>query len=164
MKTGFSLCSISYREKPVFSTWDPCNENRNFPVGNTTQGKPCFHYCAGMGLQWFYCCQLRLMGIKKFMQTASNTILSVWQSKAVKSAIRKIRKIEVLKKWKLPSMDCNQDYYHSQYRLQPDYDGNMDTMKYRNNYDWYICSVCYNSIIYNYIVWYSWGYKHITIS
>ena len=54
---------------------------------------------------------------------------------AVKSAIRKIRKIEVFKKWKLQSMDCNQDYYHSQYRLRPDYDGNMDTMNYRNNYD-----------------------------
>ena len=38
-------------------------------------------------------------------------------------------------------MDCNQDYYHSQYRLWPDYDGNMDTINYRNNYDWYICSV-----------------------
>ena len=38
-------------------------------------------------------------------------------------------------------MDCNQDYYHSQYRLRPDYDENMDTMKDRNNYDQYICSV-----------------------
>ena len=28
MKTGFSLCSFSYREKPVFITWEPCNENR----------------------------------------------------------------------------------------------------------------------------------------
>ena len=36
---------------------------------------------------------------------------------AVESAIRKIRKIEVFKKWKLQSMDCNQDYYYSQYRL-----------------------------------------------
>ena len=60
---------------------------------------------------------------------------------AVESAIRKIRKIEVFKKWKLQSMDCNQDYYHSQYRLRPDYDGNMNTTKYRNNYDQYICSV-----------------------
>ena len=40
-------------------------------------------------------------------------------------------------------MDCNQDYYHSQYRLRPDYDENMDTMKDRNNYDQYICSVQY---------------------
>ena len=63
------------------------------------------------------------------------------QSMAVESAIRKIRKIEVFKKWKLQSMDCNQDCYHSQYRSRPDYDGNMDTMKYSNNYDWYICSV-----------------------
>ena len=62
------------------------------------------------------------------------------QSMAVESAIRKIRKIEVFKKWKLQSMDCNQDYYHSQYWLQPDYYGNMDTMNYSNNYYWYICS------------------------
>ena len=32
MKTGFSLCSISNREKPVFINWEPCNENRFFPV------------------------------------------------------------------------------------------------------------------------------------
>ena len=30
MKTGFSLCSISHREKPVFINWEPCNENRFF--------------------------------------------------------------------------------------------------------------------------------------
>ena len=66
------------------------------------------------------------------------------QSMAVESAIRKIRKIKVFKKWKLQSMDCNQDYYHSQYWLQPDYYGNMDTMNYSNNYDWYICSVLFN--------------------
>ena len=53
----------------------------------------------------------------------------------VESAIRKIRKIKVFKKGKLQSMDCNQDYYHSQYRSRPDYDGNMDTMNYRNNYN-----------------------------
>jgi hypothetical protein len=31
MKTGFSLCSISHREKPDSNTWEPCNENRFFP-------------------------------------------------------------------------------------------------------------------------------------
>ena len=31
MKTGFSLCSISIREKPVFITGIPANENRFFP-------------------------------------------------------------------------------------------------------------------------------------
>jgi hypothetical protein len=36
MKTGFSLYSISHREKPVFISWDPCNENRFFPVGKKT--------------------------------------------------------------------------------------------------------------------------------
>ena len=44
-------CVVSpHREKPVFSSWDPCNENRIFPVGNTTQGKPCFHYRDGFAL------------------------------------------------------------------------------------------------------------------
>ena len=62
------------------------------------------------------------------------------QSMAVESAIRIIRKIEVFKKRKLQSMDCNQDCYHSLYWLQPDYYGNLDTMNYSNNYDWYICS------------------------
>ena len=42
-------------------------------------------------------------------------------------------------------MDCNQDYYHSQYWLWPDYDGNMDTTIHRNNYDHYICSVADNA-------------------
>ena len=41
MKTGFSLCSISHREKPVFITWEHCNENRFFPVWEKYTGKPC---------------------------------------------------------------------------------------------------------------------------
>ena len=41
---GFPCVVFPHREKPVFSSWDPCNEKRFFPVGNTTQGKPCFHY------------------------------------------------------------------------------------------------------------------------
>ena len=41
---GFPCVVFPHREKPVFISWDPCNENRFFPVGNTTQGKPCFHY------------------------------------------------------------------------------------------------------------------------
>jgi hypothetical protein len=32
-----------HREKPVYSSWDPCNENRFFPFGKNTQGIPCFH-------------------------------------------------------------------------------------------------------------------------
>ena len=32
MRTGFSLCGISNREKPVFITGIPANENRIFPV------------------------------------------------------------------------------------------------------------------------------------
>ena len=46
-----------------------------------------------------------------------------------------------LQKVKIAVYDCNQDYCHSQYRVRPDYDGNWDTTKYSNNYDWYICSV-----------------------
>ena len=41
MKTGFSLCSFSHREKPVFITGIPANENSFSLCGNTTQGKPC---------------------------------------------------------------------------------------------------------------------------
>ena len=40
-----------YREKPVFRSWDPCHENRFLPVGNTTQGKPCFHYRDGFAVK-----------------------------------------------------------------------------------------------------------------
>ena len=32
MKTGISLCTFPNREKPVFTNWEPCNENRFFPV------------------------------------------------------------------------------------------------------------------------------------
>ena len=48
---GFPCVVFPHREKPVFSSWDPCNENRIFPVGNTTQGKPCFHYRNGFAVQ-----------------------------------------------------------------------------------------------------------------
>ena len=41
-RTGFSLCSFPHREKPVFISWDPCNENRVFSVRKTTQGKTLF--------------------------------------------------------------------------------------------------------------------------
>ena len=50
MKTGFSLCTFSHREKPVFISWDPCNENRVFPAGKSTQEKPCFHYRDGFAV------------------------------------------------------------------------------------------------------------------
>ena len=41
MKTGFSLCSFSHREKPGFINSVPCNENRFSLCGKTKQGKPC---------------------------------------------------------------------------------------------------------------------------
>jgi hypothetical protein len=47
MKTGFSLCSISNREKPVFIKWEPCNENRFFLVGKYYRGKTLFWPCTG---------------------------------------------------------------------------------------------------------------------
>ena len=47
MKTGFSLCSFSHRERPVFITWEPCNENRFFPVRKNYTGKSLFWPCTG---------------------------------------------------------------------------------------------------------------------
>ena len=44
-----------HREKPVFITRNPCNENRLFPVRKTSQGKPCFHYRDGFAVQENVC-------------------------------------------------------------------------------------------------------------
>ena len=41
---GFPCVVFPRREKLVFIVGFPVDENRFFPVGNTTQGKPCFHY------------------------------------------------------------------------------------------------------------------------
>ena len=41
---GFPCVVFPYREKTFFITGFPGDEKRIFPVGNTTQGKPCFHY------------------------------------------------------------------------------------------------------------------------
>jgi hypothetical protein len=48
MKTGFSLCSFSHREKPAFITWEPCNENRFFPVWKNYTGKTLFSLVFGV--------------------------------------------------------------------------------------------------------------------
>jgi hypothetical protein len=40
MKTGFSLCSFSHREKPVYINSVPCNENRFFPVWKNYRENP----------------------------------------------------------------------------------------------------------------------------
>ena len=45
MKTGFSLCTFSHREKPVSISWDPCNNYRFFPVGKKYTGKSLFWPC-----------------------------------------------------------------------------------------------------------------------
>ena len=45
IKTGFSLCTFPNREKPVFISCDPCNENRFFPVGKKYTGKSLFWPC-----------------------------------------------------------------------------------------------------------------------
>ena len=47
MKTGFSLCSISNREKPVFINLEPCNENKFFPVWKYYTGNSLFWSCTG---------------------------------------------------------------------------------------------------------------------
>ena len=44
---GFPCVVFPYRENPVFNTGFPGDGNRFFPVGNTTQGNPCFHYRDG---------------------------------------------------------------------------------------------------------------------
>ena len=48
---GFPCVVFPHRD-PVFSSWDPCNENRIFPVGNTTQGKPCSHCRDGFAVRF----------------------------------------------------------------------------------------------------------------
>ena len=48
---GFPCKFFPNREKSVFITGIPANENRFFHVGKNLQEKPCFHYRARMGLQ-----------------------------------------------------------------------------------------------------------------
>ena len=48
MITGFSLCSISNRKKPVFITGIPANENKFFPVWENYTGKTLFWPCTGL--------------------------------------------------------------------------------------------------------------------
>ena len=47
---GFLCVVFPHRENPVFITGFQGDENRFFPVGNTTQGKPCFHYMDGFAV------------------------------------------------------------------------------------------------------------------
>ena len=47
---GFPCVVFPHREKPVFIAGFPVDENRFFPVGNTTQGKTCFHYRDGFAV------------------------------------------------------------------------------------------------------------------
>ena len=44
---GFPCVLFPHREKPVFITGFPGDENRVFPFGKSTQGNPCFHYTDG---------------------------------------------------------------------------------------------------------------------
>jgi hypothetical protein len=41
---GFPCVLFPRREKPIFITGFPGDENRFFPVRKSTQEKPCFHY------------------------------------------------------------------------------------------------------------------------
>ena len=47
---GFPCVLFPHREKPVFITGFPGDGNRFFPVGKSTQGKPCFHYRDGFAV------------------------------------------------------------------------------------------------------------------
>ena len=50
---GFTCALFPHREKPVFITGFPGDENRVFPFGKSTQGNPCFHYRGGFAVQAF---------------------------------------------------------------------------------------------------------------
>ena len=47
---GFPCVSFPHREKPVFTTGFPGDENMFFPGRKSTQGKPCFHYRDGFAV------------------------------------------------------------------------------------------------------------------
>ena len=47
---GFPCKFFPNKEKSVFITGIPANENRVFPVGKNSQGKPCFHYRDGFAV------------------------------------------------------------------------------------------------------------------
>jgi hypothetical protein len=49
-KQGFPCVVFPHRENPVFIAGFPVDENRFFPVGNTTHGNPCFHYRDGFAV------------------------------------------------------------------------------------------------------------------
>ena len=72
METGFSLCSISHREKPVFISWDPCNENRFFPVWKYYTGKTLFWPCTGPVRD----CSVRLLKSFRLFDSLENSFHS----------------------------------------------------------------------------------------
>ena len=47
---GFPCVVFPHKDKPVFIAGFPVDEKRFFPVGNSTQGKPCFHYRNGFAV------------------------------------------------------------------------------------------------------------------
>ena len=79
---GFPCVIFPHREKPVFITWDPCYENMIFPVGNTTQVKPCSHYRDGFAVQCTKCQQK-----KNFMPSNSSAFLILISSLTCSSSI-----------------------------------------------------------------------------
>ena len=48
---GFPCVVFPHRENPVVIAGFPVSDNRFFPVGNTTQAKPCFHYRDGFAVR-----------------------------------------------------------------------------------------------------------------
>ena len=67
MRTGFSLCRFSNREKPVFITGFPANENRIFPVWKYYTGKTLSWPCTGPVRDCSVrCFQLKLISVFGF--------------------------------------------------------------------------------------------------
>ena len=50
LEQGFPCVVFTHREKPVFISGFPDDENRLFLVRKTTQGKPCFQYRDGFAV------------------------------------------------------------------------------------------------------------------
>ena len=97
MKTGFSLCSFSHRDKPVFITGIPANENRFFPVWENYTGKtPVLAlYWPCTGLQWssLYYRHPRILRPRAFFNRPYNTHSFKFLTKALHLTGRKTGKV-----------------------------------------------------------------------
>ena len=80
---GFPCVVFPHREKPVFISWEPCNENRFFPDGNTTQGKPCSHYRGGV-------CSVHMTTLKSLIDEQIGINKQAWKKVPPRSLIYKV--------------------------------------------------------------------------